>query len=406
MDQKMENYAALIVREGVNVQPGQTMVVNAPVQCAAFAQALARQAYAAGAAEAVIFWSDEICRKIELMNAGEDVLTDVPQWMVDRNMHYVKKGACFVSISASDPELMKDVDPKRMDAAVNALRRAQMEYRTYLMTNQGRWCVTAMPTAGWAKKVFPGLEEAAAMDKLWQAILKVSRADADDPVRAWQAHTQSMKTRIEKLNALRFDALRFTSANGTDLTVGLADDHIWGGGSEEDAHGVPFSANIPSEEIFTAPHAHRVDGKVASTKPLNHNGVLIENFTLTFKDGKVTDFTAEQGYDTLKYLLDTDEGARHIGEVALVPYDSPINQTGILFYNTLFDENASCHLALGDAYATCIAGEDRSDAALQAKGMNKSLIHVDFMVGGADTRIVGVKGAQETPVFENGTWVL
>ncbi|MDD4797456.1 MAG: aminopeptidase [Eubacteriales bacterium] len=406
MDQQMEQYANLIVREGVNVQPGQTMVVNAPVQCAAFAQALCRQAYQAGAAEAVVFWSDEVVNKIKLQYASDDVIGDVPQWFVDRATHYVQKGACFVSISANDPELLKDVDPAKMALMSKVTRQALQEYRKYLMTNQGCWCVTAMATAPWAKKVFPGLGEQQAVDKLWQAILQASRADGDDPVGDWSRHVQSMKTRVDKLNAHHFDALHMTGANGTDLRIGLADDHIWCGGREESAKGILFSANIPSEEVFTAPHARRVDGKVVSTMPLIYNGVMIDGFSFTFKDGEVVDFAAREGYDTLKLLLDTDEGSLRIGEVALVPYDSPIRQTGILFYNTLFDENASCHLALGDGYATCIGGEDRTDAALEQKGLNRSLSHVDFMVGAADTRITGIKGDVEIPVFEQGNWVI
>lgn len=406
MDQQMERYAQLIVCEGVNVQPGQTMVVNAPVQCAEFARALCRQAYHAGAAEAVVFWVDEVVNKIKLQNASDEVLSDVPQWFIDRTMHYVQKGACFVSISASDPELMKDVDPVKAALVSKATHQALDAYRKYLMTNQGCWCVTAMPTPGWAKKVFPDISVEQAEEKLWKAILHTSRADGENPVQDWQHHVQAIKERVDKLNEYRFETLHFTSANGTDIRIGLADDHIWCGGQEESAKGVPFSANIPSEEVFTAPHAHRVDGKVFATMPLIYNGVMIDHFSFTFKEGKVVDFTAEEGYDTLKLLLDTDEGTTHIGEVALVPYDSPIRQTGILFYNTLFDENASCHLALGEAYATCVGGEDRSDEALQAKGLNRSLAHVDFMVGAADTRIAGIKDARETLVFEQGNWVI
>lgn len=406
MQKKLETYAALILREGVNVQPGQSVVINGPVQCREFVHILAQQAYKAGAGEAIVVWGDEILQRITLLGAQDEVLQSVPEWMVARNRHHIDRGACFISLTAGDPDAMQGVPAAKISTQSMAMRKAMAFYQSHLMNNHARWCVAAVPSLAWAKKVFPDMAADAAMDALWQAILTASRADAADPIQAWQRHTQGMIDHCALLNDLRFDALRIRSGNGTDLTVGLADDHLWMGGREHAGDGVMFSANIPSEEVFTAPHAMRVHGQVVSTKPLIHNGSRIENFTLTFDQGKVVDYTCETGADALKLLLDSDENARRLGEIALVPYNSPINRTNLLFYNTLFDENASCHLALGMAYGTCVGGEDRSDDALAGKGLNTSLVHIDFMIGDADTTIEGLHGEQATPVFAQGNWVI
>jgi len=343
----MEHYAELIVRAGVNVQPGQLLVVNAPIECAAFARLLCAKGYAAGAGDVFVFWNDELLRKLRLEQTDIAHLEEVPAWQRDARLYYVQeKGACVISIAANDPDLLQDIDPGKAAAEHKALATALKPYRRFMMGNQARWVVASVPTVGWAKKVFPQLGEAAAVEALQQAIYHACRADVDNPLAAWAQHTSQMQTRLERMNDYRFAALHYTSANGTDFTVGLADDHLWCGGIEYDPQHVPFSANIPTEEIFTAPHRERADGIVKASRPLLYNGILIEELSLTFEAGRVVDFAAGKNADTLGNLLDTDEGSRHLGEVALVPYDSPISNTGILFYNTLFDENAACHFAL------------------------------------------------------------
>ena len=403
----MDNYADLIVRAGVNVQPGQLLVINAPIECAAFTRLLSEKAFNAGAGDVFVFWNDELLRKLRLERTDIAHLEDVPPWQGDARLYFVQeKGACVISIAANDPDLLKDVDPDKAAAEHKAVAAALKPYRRLMMSNQARWTVASVPTVGWATKVFPHLAGADAVEALQMAIYRACRADVDDPVAAWARHTAQMQARLERMNDYRFSALHYTSANGTDFTVGLADDHLWCGGIEYDPQQIPFSANIPTEEIFTAPHKDRAEGIVKSTRPLLYNGILIEDLALTFKDGQVVDFAAGKSADTLGHLLDTDEGSRHLGEVALVPYDSPISNTGILFYNTLFDENAACHLALGEAYPTTIGGEDRSEEALQHKGLNTSLSHEDFMIGAPDTAIDGITtSGDRVAVFRDGNFV-
>lgn len=403
----LEKYAELIVRAGVNVQPGQLVVVNAPIECADFARLLCATALEAGAGDVFVFWNDDLLRKLRLERADLACLQDVPAWQREARLHYVQqKGACVISIAANDPDLLQGIDPQRAAAEHKALAAALKPYRSYMMSNQARWVVVACPTAGWARKVFPQLDEAGAVAALRDAILTACRADGDDPVAAWARHAARMQARLGRMNDYRFAALHYTGPNGTDLTVGLADDHRWCGGIEYDARQTPFSANIPTEEIFTAPHRERAEGVVRSTKPLLYNGILIEDFTLTFRDGQVVDFAARANAATLGHLLETDEGSRRLGEIALVPYDSPISNTGLLFYNTLFDENAACHLALGEAYPSTIGGDDRDDATLRRKGLNTSLSHEDFMIGDANTAIDGLTPAgARIPVFRDGNFV-
>ncbi|MHB0935349.1 MAG: aminopeptidase [Armatimonadota bacterium] len=407
MAEQMQNYADLIVRAGVNVQPGQLLVVNAPIECAPFARLLCEKAYDAGAGDVHVFWNDELLRKLRLERADIPHLEDVPPWLLDARLYYVKeKGACVISIYAEDPDLLQNIDPDKAAAEHKAMASLMKPYRRFMMGNQARWCVVSVPTVGWATKVFPNLSNVDAVQALQQAIYQASRADVDDPVAAWKQHTAQMQARLDRMNNYRFSALHYTSGNGTDFTIGLADDHIWCGGIEYDPQHTQFSANIPTEEIFTAPHRDRADGIVKGSKPLLYNGILIQDLSLTFKDGRVVDFSARENAETLGHLLETDEGSRHLGEIALVPYDSPISNMGILFYNTLFDENAACHFALGEAYPTTIGGEDRSEEALKQKGLNTSLSHEDFMVGAADTNIDGITASGERiPVFRDGNFV-
>lgn len=402
----LEKYARLTVETGVNIQPGQTLVVNTPIECAAFARAIATAAYQRGARDVVMNWKDELFAKIRFLHAPTEVFGEFPDWQREFYLSYARQGAAFVTIAASDPELLRAVDPARVALAEKTGSTALAAYREMLMSNRNTWSIVSVPTTAWAQKVFPGEAADAAARKLWQAIIKTVRVDRDDPVAAWEKHKQVLQRRREFLNKHQFKSLHYRNALGTDLTIALPDGHIWLGGSEFTPAGVEFVANMPTEEVFTLPQRTGVNGTVVSSKPLNYNGNLIENFSFTFRDGKVVDFRADKGAAVLEKLLQTDDGASHLGEVSLVPYDSPISQANILFYNTLFDENASCHLALGKAYPVCLqGGADMSEEELAAAGANDSLIHVDFMVGTKDLEITGTTVAgQEVAVFRRGNF--
>lgn len=402
----LEKYAQLIVKTGINIQKDQILVITTPIECASFARLIAKIAYEEGAKDVVMNWRDELFSKIRFTHGPEEIFEEFPSWQKELYISYTKEGAAFLSISASDPELMKDVDPERMAKAEKARSIALKEYYEQLMANKNVWCVASVPTPAWAAKVFPGLSEEDAVEKLWETICKTVRADQEDPVTAWEAHKNNLKEKMAFLNKNQFKMLHYKNSLGTDLRIELPEGHLWLGGSDYTPGGVEFIANMPTEEIFTLPKKTGVNGTVVSSMPLNYNGNLIDEFSFAFKDGKVVDFSAKKGYDVLKKLLETDEGALYLGEVALVPYDSPISNLNILFYNTLFDENASCHLAIGKAYPVCIkGGEDMSEAELEKAGVNDSLTHEDFMIGTADLEIMGTTiDGREIPIFKNGNF--
>jgi aminopeptidase len=404
----LRKYAQLIVRTGINIQPDQTLVVSSPVECAYFARILSETAYEAGAREVVMNWNDEISTKIRYMHAPDEIFDEFPKWRKEFFTSLALKGAAFLSISASDPELMKDVEPGRMSRANKASRTALKEYSERLMSNRNTWCVVSIPTASWAKKVFPGEAEDQAIDKLWKAIFRAVRAEAVDPVEAWDGHKATLKKNMDTLNQMQLKWIHMKNSLGTDLKVELPNNHIWLGGSELSADGVEFIANMPTEEIFSAPARKGVNGTVVASMPLNYNGNLIDHFSITFEEGRIVDFQAERGYETLKQLIETDEGSRYLGEIALVPYQSPISDMRILFFNTLFDENASCHLAIGKAYPVCLQdSESMNKEELTNAGINDSLVHVDFMFGTADLEIEGMTAdGQKVTVFRNGNFAL
>ncbi|MFT5875362.1 MAG: aminopeptidase [Clostridium sp.] len=402
----LEKYALLLVKTGINIQKDQTLVINSPIECASFTRIISRIAYIEGAREVVVNWRDELSSKIKFMNAKDEVFLEYPDWQRDFYLSNARKGAAFLSISASDPELMKDVNPDRMSKFHIAASTAIKEYRDRLMSNKNVWCIASIPTISWAKKVFPKLSEDEAMEKLWNAIFKTVRVDTVDPVASWETHKSNLKKNMDFLNLNNFKYLQYTNSLGTNLRIELPENHLWLGGSDYTPGGIEFIANMPTEEVFTLPSKTGVNGIVVSSKPLNYNGNLIEKFSLTFKQGRIVDFKAEVGYDILKSIIETDEGSCYLGEVALVPYDSPISNSNILFYNTLFDENASCHLAIGKAYPVCIKnGENLSDEELAEQGVNDSFVHEDFMVGTEDLQIIGIKAdGKEIPIFENGNF--
>lgn len=404
----MVKYARLLVRVGINLQKGQILVISSPIECAEFARLAQVEAYDAGAGEVVLRWIDEKADRITLDLAPDASLDRFPEWSKVLLNGYAEAGAAFLRIDASDPELMKDVDPKRMSRQSKARNIALEPYRTLLMSDRNAWCVASAPTAAWAMKVFPGKPEREAMAALWDAIYRAVRVDEADPLKAWQEHQAALDARLDFLKRNAFSSLHYGNGLGTDLTVALPENHVWSGGGSACPSGYSFMANMPTEEVYTMPHRNGANGKLVASMPLNYNGNLIRDFWLVFKDGTVVDYGAGSGVDTLKEILDTDEGARRLGEVALVPHDSPISNTGILFYNTLFDENASCHFALGKAYPTCLEGGAEMDKeALAAAGANDSLVHVDFMVGSPDLSIIGIRSdGSEAAVFREGNFVL
>ncbi|WP_106495951.1 aminopeptidase [Lentibacillus sp. Marseille-P4043] len=403
--QTQEKYAELALKTGVNLQKNQALMINAPIEGADFTRIVVRKAYELGAKDVHINWSDDEIALLKYENAPDEVIANYPEWKVLLHDTYAEDGAAVLNIRSTNPDLLKDIDPSRVAKANKASAQAMKNFRQYTMNDRITWSIISIPTGDWAQKIFPDKSEEDAVASLWDAIVKIVRVDKDDPIAAWEEHNATLRTARELLNKKNYQKLIF-KAPGTNLEMKLPEGHIWKGGSAVSEKGITFNPNMPTEEVFSMPDKYGVDGTVSSTKPLNYGGSLIDNFTLTFKDGKVVDFKAEQGEDVLKHLLDSDEGARRLGEVALVPHESPVSQSGLIFYNTLFDENASCHIALGKAYPTNLEGGAKMTAEeLDKHGVNDSLSHVDFMIGSEKLDIDGVKedGSTEA-VFRNGTW--
>ena len=404
-NKNLDKYAELAVKVGVNIQPNQTLLVRSPIDCAAFVRKVVKHAYDCGAKNVHIEWSDEECTLIKYLNAPDESFNEFPKWTADQYVDIAKEGGAFLTVYAQNPDLLKDVDPQRVANNQKASGKALKEWRSYTLSDKCKWSIVSIPTESWATKVFPELSVSDAMDKLWENIFKCTRTDLDNPIEAWRLHNANLKEKMDFLNSQNFKSLSIKSSK-TDLTIGLPEGHLWLGGSSEDPNGIDFNANMPTEEIFSMPHKYQVNGVVHSTKPLVYGGNVIDDFSLTFKDGKIVDMTAEKGSETLKNLIETDEGSHYLGEVALVPFKSPISDTNIVFFNTLFDENASCHLAIGSAYRTNIKnGENIDEKDLDSYGINNSLTHVDFMIGAPDTNIIGITyDNKEVQVFKDGNW--
>lgn len=402
----LNSYAELVVKIGVNVQKGQGVEIVCPIEKRQVAIALTEAAYKAGASIVRVRWDDQEIDKLSYTYAQTEALTEVPKWFVDRRNYLVEKGFCYIAVSAEDPSAFKDIPAEKIAAVAKARSKALKKFSDAVMSNGVRWCVVSVPTKAWAKTVFPNSEHPE--EELMNAINKTMRLNCADPVGAWEKHIETLNRRANFLNENDFEYLHFKSSNGTDLRVGLADGHSWTSARELAKDGVHFVANMPTEELFTAPHRLKVDGVLKSAMPLCENGQIIDGFTIKFKKGKIIDFSAEKGYQTLKHLIDTDAGTKRLGEVALIGKNSPIAKSGILFYNTLFDENASCHLAIGKGYPTTIKGGDKMNAKeLKNRGLNDSTEHIDFMIGTFDTEIIGIKKDGKTiKLFENGEWII
>lgn len=406
LDQQLEKYAALAVEVGVNVRPGQTLVVTAPLFSAELVRKIVKRAYEIGAKYVHVEWNDDAVTRTRFELAPAESFKEYPIPFRARGWEELaEQGAAFLSVIGTDPDLLAGIDPQRIQDNNRATNMALKEFRKYTMSDKVSWSIVAVPSQAWADKVFPGLPAEERIPALWEAIFKATRIDRDDPVQAWREHSDNLNRKADYLNAKKYRALHY-KAEGTDLVVELPEKHFWVSAESHNAKGDAFMANMPTEEVFTAPLKTGVNGIVASKKPLSYGGNLIDNFSITFKDGRIVDFKAEKGYDTLKKLIETDEGSHYLGEVALVPHTSPISQSNLIFYNTLFDENASNHLAIGKGYAFCLeGGKDMNEEELAACGLNDSLAHVDFMIGSADMDIDGIlpDGTRE-PVFRQGNW--
>lgn len=406
-DATLDRYADLAVHVGVGLRPGQRVVLRTPIAAAPLARRIAAAAYRAGAPYVTVQYSDDEIAKVRFAEAPEDSFDEVALGHAEAMERMAERGDAFVSIDASDPEALKAADPARVAVARVATQRAMKAFMGYSMADRVPWTILAAPEPAWAAKVFPNDDEATAVAKLWDAIFAATRMDHDDPVAAWTEHAATLGARAATLSQRCYDALHFRGP-GTDLTVGLADGHVWKGGGSVTPDGQRFVPNLPTEEVFTAPHAQRVDGTVRASLPLSFGGRLIDGFSLEFADGRVVAARAESGQEVLDQLLDSDEGARHLGEVALVSIDSPIYRSGLLFYETLYDENAASHIALGRAYRMSVdGGPDMSEEQAAAAGLNDSLVHVDFMIGTPETDVDGVRsdGSRE-PIMRAGRFVI
>ncbi|MEG0469451.1 MAG: aminopeptidase [Longicatena sp.] len=406
----IQKYAKLAVCKGVNVQKGQILMINTSVEAIDMTRACVEEAYKAGAKQVVVNYIDECVRRSQYLYEDEETLTNIRPFVIDSKLTYFKEGACILHIISEKPGIFKGLDAEKISKYQFAMSNAGKEVQEYTMLNKAQWCIVAVPNVEWAKQVFPDCEDDnAAVELLWEQILHAVHVEEDnDPVKEWDLLGDRFKSRSKILNDYDFKAMRFENSLGTNLEVGLPEHHIWSGGSDTKVGtDVEFNPNMPTEEIFTMPLKTGVNGVVYASKPLLYSGELIEDFYIEFKDGKAVNFDAQEGKEALAQLISFDEGSCYLGEVALVPYDSPISKSNILFLNTLFDENASCHLALGAAYPTCLkGGEDMSEEELAKAGANISLTHVDFMFGTGDMKITGItKDGKEIPVFENGNFV-
>lgn len=407
-DEKLDRLAEVAVRVGLNLQVGQEMLLSAPIEALPLVRRVTEHAYRAGALLVTTFYGDDPCVLSRYQHAPDASFDYAPVWLQDAIATAFKNGAARMAIAGGNPALLAEQDPSKVSRANVAASKASKPAMELITRHAINWTIVAAATPEWAKLVFPNDPVEQAVEKLWEAIFVASRITGDDPVADWLAHGARLKHRVDTLNEKRFAALHFKSKDGgTDLLVGLANDHLWAGGGTTAGNGVYCQPNIPTEECFTTPHKDRVDGVVCASKPLSHQGTLIENIRCRFADGKIVEAKATAGEDALNRLISVDDGARRLGEVALVPASSPIAASGMLFWNTLFDENAASHIALGQAYSTClIGGEKMEEAELAGLGANSSLIHVDWMIGSASMDVDGVatNGTKE-PLMRGGEWV-
>jgi len=412
LERKLQVYAELAVRVALNVQPGQRVMIIGPLanggaslESAPLARQIAAAAYRAGSPLVETIYGDEAQQSLRFKHAPRESFGSFSSWLPAALSEHVRAGHAVLSISANDPDLLQGESPDLVGTLLQSTAREMRPFREQVSRNDTNWAVVAAASAGWAAKIFPGIPTSAAVSKLWDAIVRMCRLDTADPLAAWETHLGNLAARSEHLNDRRYSALKYTGP-GTDLTLGLPEGHIWVSGRSVSRGGILFTANLPTEEVFTIAHKDRVDGTVRASKPLSYGSTLIDGFSVTFEHGRIVKMTAEKNADTLQRLLDTDDGARRLGEVALVPNSSPISQSGLLYYNTLFDENAASHVALGNAYKfTLKRGNDMSDAEFEQAGGNRSAVHVDFMIGSGELDVDGVlPGGSTEPLMRKGEW--
>jgi aminopeptidase len=405
LDHTLEKYADLIVKVGLNLRAGQRLFIQSPLEGAPLAQHVTASAYKAGARFVDVIYVDEQILLQRFIHAPRDSFEEYQVWLPELVRATLSNGDAVLALKADDPDLLKDQDPNLVGTYLKTRLKYNRMYSDLIMTNASNWTIVSMPIPSWAAKMFPGLSTEDQISKLWDAIGATCRLGEEDPVAVWKEHDRQLHARRELLTRKQYTCLKYR-APGTDLTVGLPAGHRWMGGHSTSGNGIDFIPNMPTEEVFTLPHKDRVDGIVRSTLPLSYQGALIENFSMTFIEGRIVEFHAEKGEQVLRELLDTDDGARRLGEVALVPKNSPIANSGLMFYNTLFDENAASHLAFGRAYQfTLQDGEGLTIEEFAARGGNHSLAHVDFMVGSDQLDLDGVlPNGQVEPVMRNGEW--
>ena len=403
---QLDLYANLLVKKGCAIQPGQELVVEAPVERADFARRVVAAAYRAGAGHVTVIWDDDAISRLTYENVDLPWFETTPAWKVKQLNSLAEMGAAFLFLEGSDPSALKGIDPAKPAAASKARNTQCKSFRDGMDFGRNVWCIAGVPVTPWAREIFPDLSPAEAVYRLWNLILATSRADGEDPESAWETHNASFEKAKRFLNQHHFDALRYKSSNGTDLTVGLTAGHIWDGGAGRTVDGTVFFPNIPTEEVFTSPDRNRAEGIVYSALPLVHAGQVVRDFWFRFEGGRVVDYGAEQGREVLRQIVEADENSCRLGECALVSKNTPIRQSKTLFFDTLYDENASCHLALGMGFPECVEGGLELDKdGLLALGVNQSIKHVDFMIGADDLDIWGIDAdGTETPVFVNGQW--
>ena len=404
----LRKYARLAVRKGVNLKKGQGCAIYAQVEQHEFAEMVAEEAYRAGAKWVQVFWQDQAVRKLDLRHQTVTQLSRVEEWEKVQQQMFVDQLPARIHISSEDPDGLKGVSVPKMQKAQAARSTVLRPYRKAI-DNKHQWTIIAVPSKKWAKKVFPGVRASVAEEKLWEAILQTVRVTPDnDPEAAWDQHNATLQEKSGKLNALDLDYLHYQAPNGTDFKCWLIPGAKWGGGGATILDGTFYNPNMPTEEVYTTPLRSRCAGTLVSTMPLSYQGNLIDQFSITFENGRAVSCKAQQGQELLEKMLHMDEGASMLGELALVPHDSPVSNTGILFYNTLFDENAACHVALGFGFPECVEGfESMTDQELQEKGVNDSIIHVDFMIGSKDLDITGyTRDGKAVQIFKNGNWAI
>jgi aminopeptidase len=402
----LDRLADVAVRVGLGLAVGQELVMTATLDAVPLARRIAEQAYRAGASVVTTLFADEEAALIRFRHARNESFDAAPAWLFEGMAHAYRNGAARLAITGNDPALLSKEDPEKVSRVNRATSKAYRPALELITREEINWTIVSSATPAWAKAVFPDLPEGEALARLWQAIFKATRVDRDDPIAAWKEHDANLHARAEHLNEKRYAALHFRGP-GTDLRVGLADDHLWLGGGSTPRNGLYCIPNMPTEEVFTTPHKDRIEGRVTSTKPLSHQGTMIEEISVRFEAGRVVEAHAARGEQVLQKMIETDEGSRRLGEVSLVPHSSPIASSGLLFLNTLFDENAACHIALGQAYSMCFKdGKSLSKEQLAARGANDSLIHVDWMIGSNRIDVDGVTASgAEDPVMRAGEWV-